>query len=115
VVFDLSLQGPLRGKKQYLRTILEPHSIRLEAITGKASSENPAYYELIWRTTTVDSEYQTMEEVVEGHLDGIAVSVEPSTLETSRIAKVRGRMVSYVYQHRAIVEFTMRSRQTRLA
>jgi hypothetical protein len=114
VLFDLSLQGPLRGKKQYLRTILEPHSIRLESITGKASSENPAYYELIWRTTTVDSEYQTMEEVVEGHLEGVSVRVEPSTLETSRIARVRGRTVSYIYQHRAIVELTARSRQTRL-
>ncbi len=111
----MSLQGPLRAKKQYLRTILEPHSIRLESITGKAPSENPSYYEFIWRTTTVDSLYQIMEEVVEGHLEGVAVRVEPSTLDTSRIARVRGRTVSYVYQHHAIVELTVRSRQTRLA
>jgi hypothetical protein len=77
-------------------------------IIGKASTENPAYYEFIWRTTSADPKYAVLEEVIEGHLDRYYVRVEPSTLRMDKFPKVRGRNLSFVFQHKAIVEFTVR-------
>ena len=104
----MSLKGPLRAKKGYLKTILEPHLISLMNIIGKAPTENPAYYEFIWRTTSTDSKYAILEEVIEGHLDRYYVRVEPSTLRVDKYPKVRGRNLSFVFQHNAIVEFSER-------
>jgi hypothetical protein len=77
-------------------------------IVGKAPTENPAYYEFIWRTTSTDSRYAVLEEVIEGHLDNYHVRVEPSTLRMDKFPKVRGRNLSFIFQHKAIVEFTER-------
>ena len=103
----LSLKGPLHAKKGYLKTILEPHGISLQNVVGKASEENPAYYEFIWRTRSNNPKYEVLEEVIEGHLDRYTVRVEPSTIRMDKFTKVRGRSATYVFQHRAIVEFTI--------
>ncbi|MFW9849887.1 MAG: hypothetical protein ACFFF4_12180 [Candidatus Thorarchaeota archaeon] len=102
----MSLRGPLRAKKGYLKTILQPHNITLMSIVEKAPTMNPAYYEFIWRTPTMDSRYALLEEVIEEHMNEYNVRVEPSTLRVDKFAKVRGRNLSYVYQHKAIVEFS---------
>lgn len=73
-----------------------------------APNENPAYYEFIWRTPSTDSNYAILEEVIEAHLPDYDVRVEPTTLRMDKFPKVRGRNLSYIFQHKAIVEFTKR-------
>ncbi|MDF1540762.1 MAG: hypothetical protein P1Q69_17835 [Candidatus Thorarchaeota archaeon] len=77
-------------------------------IADMAPNENPACYEFIWRTTSTDSKYAILEEVIEGHFSRYYVRVEPSTIRIDKFPKVRGRNLSYIFQHKAIVEFTER-------
>jgi hypothetical protein len=101
----LSLSGPLRGKKGYLKTILEPKGIKLQSILVKSESNNQVLYEFIWDTASREPHAAIIETTIMDHLEDFLVSLSKNTIQTQRVVRRAGsRSISSWYRHTANVE-----------
>ena len=101
----MSLSGPLRGKKGYLKTILEPKGIRIQSILVKSEANNQVVYEFIWDTASREPHAAVIETTIMGHLEEFLVSLSKDTVETQRVVRRAGpRSISSRYRHTANVE-----------
>ena len=101
----MSLSGPLRGKKGYLKTILEPKGIKLLSIMVKSESNNQVQYEFIWDTSSSESHAAVIETTIMAHLERFLVTLSKKTIKTQRVVRRAGpRSISTRFRHTAQVE-----------
>ena len=101
----MSLSGPLRGKKGYLKTILEPKGIKLLSVFVKSESNNQVQYEFIWDTSSRESHAAVIEITIMNHLEDFLVNLSKNSIRTQRVVRRAGpRSISTRYRHTANVE-----------
>ena len=101
----MSLSGPLRGKKGYLKTILEPKGIKLQSIMVKSESNNQVQYEFIWDTASRESHAAVIETTIMVHLEEFLVNLSKNSIKTQRVVRRAGpRSISSRFRHIADVE-----------
>jgi hypothetical protein len=101
----LSLSGPLRGKKGYLKTILEPKGIKVQSILVKSQTNNQILYEFIWDTASRDPHATVIETTIMAHLEEFLVTLSKNSIKTQRVVRRAGpRSISSRYRHTANVE-----------
>jgi hypothetical protein len=101
----LSLSGPLRGKKGYLKTILEPKGIKIQSILVKSEANNQVVYEFIWDTASKEPHGSEIETTMMAHLEEFLVKLSRKSIKTQRVVRRAGlRSISSRYRHTANVE-----------
>lgn len=101
----MSLSGPLKGKKGYLKTILEPKGIKLLSIMVKSESNNQVQYEFIWDTSSSESHSAVIENTIMDHLEDYLVALNKNSIKTQRVVRRAGpRSISTRFRHTANVE-----------
>ncbi|RDE12766.1 MAG: hypothetical protein C4K49_09435 [Candidatus Thorarchaeota archaeon] len=103
----LSLSGPLRQRKSYLKLVLRPRGITLEDVRNKYVSEVTSFYEFVWDTPTGDPLIEALRSVLQTRMPDLSFFVVMSSLRTQAVTSQRGpKTASHRYRHIAEVEVT---------
>ncbi|MFX0108403.1 MAG: hypothetical protein ACFE7R_08980 [Candidatus Hodarchaeota archaeon] len=109
----MSLTGPLRGKKTYLKQILEPKDIRLLDVRDRTTSPAISYYQFMWDTATTIPKSEVIETTLMSYLEGLLVRVVRSSIRSERVVSRRtSRSVSVSFRHMAQVEISIDTQST---
>ena len=101
----MSLSGPLRWKKGYFKTILEPKGVRIQSILVKSKANNQVVYEFIWDTASKEPHAAVIETTMMAHLEEFLVKLSKNSIKTQRVVRRAGpRSISSRYRHTANVE-----------
>ncbi|MHA2424939.1 MAG: hypothetical protein ACXAEF_09140, partial [Candidatus Thorarchaeota archaeon] len=81
----MSLKGPLRDKKGYIKTILEPLDVRIQSMRTRTAGDAIAYYEIIWDTPTAEPRTGEIEITLMSRFDDLLFRVVTESLESQRV------------------------------
>lgn len=104
----VSLKGPLRDKKGYIKTILEPLDVRLQSMRNRTSGDAIAYYEMIWDTPTTEPHTNEIEIILMSRFDELLFRVVPDSLVSQRVLRTVGsRSTRVLFRHTANLEVSI--------
>lgn len=104
----MSLKGPLRDKKGYIKTILEPLDVRLQSMRNRTSGDAIAYYEMIWDTPTTEPHTNEIEIILMSRFDELLFRVVPDSLVSQRVLRTVGsRSTRVLFRHTANLEVSI--------
>jgi len=104
----VSLKGPLRDKKAYIKTILEPLDVRLQSMRNRTVGDAIAYYEIIWDTPTVEPRTGDIEITLMSRFDELLFRIVPESLESQRVVRrVTSRSTKVMFRHSANLEVSI--------
>lgn len=104
----MSLKGPLRDKKAYIKTILEPLDVRLQSMRNRTVGDAIAYYEIIWDTPTVEPRTGDIEITLMSRFDELLFRIVPESLESQRVVRrVTSRSTKVMFRHSANLEVSI--------
>ncbi len=104
----MSLSGPLRGRKTYLKRILEPKGITLLDVRDRTTAPAISYYQFMWDTPSSDPRPEIIEATIMHNLEDLLVHVVRSSISTEKVVKRRSvRTVSVSFRHTAQVELSI--------
>lgn len=104
----MSLKGPLRDKKSYIKTILEPLDVRVQSMRNRTVGDSIAYYEIIWDTPTAEPRTGEIEITLLSRFDELLFRVVPDSLESQRVVRRRtSRTTSVLFRHTANLEVSI--------
>lgn len=102
----MSISGPLRGKKTYLKRLFETTKIKLLDIQDHESETNWSVYEFMWDTPTPNPLLDILQMKFDMHFTGVRATIIEPTLNTEKNVRVIGRRgASITFRHSAKVEF----------
>jgi len=104
----VSLKGPLRDKKAYIKTILEPLDVRLQSMRNRTVGDAIAYYEIIWDTPTIEPRTGDIEITLMSRFDELLFRIVPESLESQRVVRrVTSRSTKVMFRHSANLEVSI--------
>jgi hypothetical protein len=104
----VSLKGPLRDKKGYIKTILEPLDVRLQSMRNRTAGDAIAYYEMIWDTPTAEPHTNEIEITLMSRFDELLFRVVPDSLTSQRVLRsVTSRSTRVLFRHTANLEVSI--------
>ena len=104
----MSLKGPLRDKKGYIKTILEPLDVNIQSMRNRTVGESIAYYEIIWDTPTAEPLISNIEITLMSRFDELLFRVVPESLESQRVVRRRtSRTTRVLFRHTANLEVSI--------
>ena len=104
----MSLKGPLRDKKAYIKTILEPLDVRLQSMRNRTVGDAIAYYEIIWDTPTIEPRTGDIEITLMSRFDELLFRIVPESLESQRVVRrVTSRSTKVMFRHSANLEVSI--------
>jgi len=104
----VSLKGPLRDKKGYIKTVLEPLDVRLQSMRNRTVGEAIAYYEIIWDTPTAEPRAGEIEITLLSRFDDLLFRVVPDSLESQRVVRrLTSRTTRVLFRHTANLEVSV--------
>lgn len=104
----LSLKGPLRDKKGYIKTVLEPLDVILQSMRNRTVGDAIAYYEIIWDTPTAEPRTGEIEITLLSRFDELLFRVVPDSLESQRVVRRRtSRTTRVLFRHTANLEVSV--------
>ena len=104
----MSLKGPLRDKKGYIKTVLEPLDVRIQSIMTRTAGDAIAYYELIWDTPTAEPKTGEIEIALLSRFDDLLFRVVKDSLTTQRVVRrVTSRTTRISFRHTANLEVSI--------
>ncbi|MFX1579575.1 MAG: hypothetical protein ACFFBJ_07985 [Promethearchaeota archaeon] len=104
----MSLSGPLRDKKGYIKTILEPIDIRIQSIRNRTAGDAIAYYELIWDTPSAEPRTGEIEIILMSRFDDLLFRIVRDTLTSQRIVRrITSRSTRILFRHTASLEVSI--------
>lgn len=104
----MSLKGPLRDKKGYIRTVLEPLDITLQSLMNRTTGDAISYYDIIWDTPTADPRTGEIEIVLMSRFDDLLFRVVTENLTSQRVVRrLTSRTTRVFFRHSASLEVTL--------
>lgn len=104
----MSLKGPLRDKKAYIKTILEPLNVIVQSIRNRTVGDSIAYYEIIWDTPTADSHTGDIEIALMSRFDDLLFKIVSESLTSERVVRrVTSRSTRVFFRHTANLEVSI--------
>ena len=104
----VSLKGPLRDKKGYIKTILEPLDVRVQSMRNRTVGDSIAYYEVIWDTPTAEPRTGEIEITLLSRFDDLLFRVVPDSLESQRVVRrLTSRTTRVLFRHTASLEVSI--------
>lgn len=104
----VSLKGPLRDKKGYIKTVLEPLDVRLQSMRNRTVGEAIAYYEIIWDTPTAEPRTGEIEITLLSRFDDLLFRVVPDSIESQRVVRrLTSRTTRVLFRHTANLEVSI--------
>ena len=104
----MSLKGPLRDKKGYIRTVLEPLDITLQSLMNRTIGDAISYYEIIWDTPTADPRTGEIEIVLMSRFDDLLFRVVTENLTSQRVVRrLTSRTTRVFFRHSARLEVAL--------
>jgi hypothetical protein len=104
----VSLKGPLRDKKGYIKTILEPLDVRLQSLRNRTVGDAISYYEIIWDTPTMEPRTGEIEVVLMSRFDELLFRVVTDSLTSQRVVRrVTSRSTRVFFRHTASLEVSI--------
>lgn len=104
----MSLRGPLRDRKNYIKTVLEPLNVRVQSMTNRTSGDAIAYYEMIWDTPTAEPLTGEIEIALMSRFDDLLFRIVSETLDTERVVRrVTSRSTRVFFRHMANLEVSI--------
>ena len=104
----MSLKGPLRDKKGYIKTVLEPLDVILQSMRNRTAGDAIAYYEIIWDTPTAEPRTGEIEGTLLSRFDELLFRVVPESLESQRVVRRRtSRTTTVLFRHTANLEVSI--------
>ncbi|MGD9396645.1 MAG: hypothetical protein PVJ05_09480 [Candidatus Thorarchaeota archaeon] len=101
----MSLKGPLRDKKGYIKTILEPLDVRLQSLRNRTVGDAIAYYEIIWDTPAAEPRTGEIEVILMSRFDDLLFRVVTESLTTQRVVRrLTSRTTRVLFRHTASLE-----------
>lgn len=101
----MSLKGPLRDKKGYIRTVLEPLDIALQGLMNRTTGDAISYYEMIWDTPSADPKTGEIEIVLMSRFDDLLFRIVTDSLTSQRVVRrVTSRTTRVFFRHSASLE-----------
>ena len=83
----MSLKGPLRDKKGYIKTILEPLDVRLLSMRNRTVGDSIAYYEIIWDTPTAEPRTGEIEITLLSRFDELLFRIVSESITSQRVVR----------------------------
>ena len=107
-VDSVSLKGPLRDKKGYIKTVLEPLDVILQSLRNRTVGDAIAYYEIRWDTPTAEPRTGEIEITLLSRFDELLFRVVPDSLESQRVVRRRtSRTTTVLFRHTAYLEVSI--------
>ncbi|MFW9832704.1 MAG: hypothetical protein ACFFEK_01810 [Candidatus Thorarchaeota archaeon] len=104
----MSLNGPLRDKKGYIKTILEPIDVRIQSIRNRTAGDAIAYYELIWDTPSAEPRTGEIEVTLMSRFDDLLFRIVRDTLNSQRVVRrITSRTTRVLFRHTASLEVSV--------
>ncbi|MHA2395860.1 MAG: hypothetical protein ACXAC0_04085 [Candidatus Thorarchaeota archaeon] len=104
----VSLKGPLRDKKGYIKTVLEPLDVRLQSMRNRTVGDAIAYYEIIWDTPTAEPRTGEIEITLLSRFDELLFRIVTESLTSQRvIRRVTSRSTRVLFRHTANLEVSV--------
>lgn len=104
----MSLKGPLRDKKGYIKTVLEPLDVRLQSLRNRTAGDAIAYYEIIWDTPTIEPRTGEIEIALMSRFDDLLFRIVSDSLESQRVVRrVTSRTTRVFFRHSANLEVSI--------
>ncbi|MHA2352763.1 MAG: hypothetical protein ACXABX_06550 [Candidatus Thorarchaeota archaeon] len=104
----MSLKGPLRDKKGYIKTVLEPLDVRLQSMRNRTVGDAIAYYEIIWDTPTAEPRTGEIEITLLSRFDELLFRIVTESLTSQRvIRRVTSRSTRVLFRHTANLEVSV--------
>jgi hypothetical protein len=104
----VSLKGPLRDKKGYIKTILEPLDVIVQSMRNRTAGDAIAYYEIIWDTPTIEPHTGDIEITLMSRFDDLLFRIVLETLESQRVVRrVTSRSTRVMFRHTANLEVSI--------
>ncbi len=104
----VSLKGPLRDKKSYIKTILEPLDVRVQSMRNRTVGDSIAYYEIIWDTPTAEPRTGEIEITLLSRFDELLFRVVPDSIESQRVVRrLTSRTTRVLFRHTANLEVSV--------
>jgi len=104
----VSLKGPLRDKKGYIKTILEPLNIVVQSLRNRTVGDAIAYYEMIWDTPTVEPHTGDIEIALMSRFDELLFKIVNESLTSERVVRrVTSRSTRVFFRHTANLEVSI--------
>ncbi len=100
----MSLSGPLAGRKDFVKKLLEPKGVKVHSVFNRSTSPVISYYDFMWDTKTTDPLSDVIAVTLSDRFDGHIVSVVHSTLKTEKVVTLQGRTQKTRFRHSAHVE-----------
>ncbi len=100
----MSLSGPLAGRKDYIKKLLEPKGIKVHSVFNRSTSSAISYYDFMWDTKTNNPLWDVIAVTLSDYFDGYVVSVVQSSLKTEKVVTVKGKISKTRFRHSAHVE-----------
>ncbi|MFX1561386.1 MAG: hypothetical protein ACFFBL_12420 [Promethearchaeota archaeon] len=104
-VGQVSLKGPLRDKKGYIKTILEPLDVRLQSMINRTVGDAIAYYEMIWDTPTAEPHTGEIEIALMSRFEELLFRIVTESLTSQRVVRrLTSRTTRIFFRHSANLE-----------
>ena len=104
----MSLKGPLRDKKAYIKTVLEPLDVRIQSMRNRTVGDAISYYEIIWDTPTVEPRAGEIEVTLMSRFDELLFRVVPESLTSQRVVRrITSRSTRVLFRHTANLEVSI--------
>ena len=104
----MSLKGPLRDKKGYIRTVLEPRDITLQSLMNRTTGDAISYYDIIWDTPTADPRTGEIEIVLMSRFDDLLFRIVTENLTSQRVVRrLTSRSTRVFFRHSASLEVAL--------
>ena len=101
----MSLKGPLRDKKGYIKTILEPLDVRLQSMRNRTVGDAIAYYEIIWDTPTAEPHTGEIEATLMSRFEELLFRVVSESVTSQRVVRrLTSRTTRVLFRHTANLE-----------
>lgn len=104
----VSLKGPLRDKKGYIKTILEPLDVILQSMRNRTVGDSIAYYEIIWDTPSAEPRTGEIEITLLSRFDELLFRIVPESLDSQRVVRrLTSRSTRVLFRHSANLEVSI--------
>ena len=104
----MSLNGPLRDKKGYIKTILEPLNVVVQSMRNRTVGDAIAYYEMIWDTPTAEPRTGDIEIALMSRFDELLFKIVTESLTSERVVRrVTSRSTRVFFRHTASLEVSL--------
>ena len=107
-VVRVSLKGPLRDKKGYIKTVLEPLDVKLQSIRNRTVGDAIAYYEIMWDTPTIEARTGEIEVALMSRFDDLLFRIVTESLASQRVVRrFTSRTTRVFFRHTANLEVSI--------